>query len=322
MTATDQRLRGRTRWSSTARCERLAFYGYIGVEPEPWDALSQRRMRRGKLDEQVVVEELRAKYGEENIRTQEAVLWPSEKTPLGELHPDAYIIPERVVVEIKSHAGGEPTESDWVQLAGQTYYHPEAESGLLIIVDRNLELSAYPLVLTDSWREEIEGRAAALLEAIGAGEPPARRCAHPGEGRGRFCPFIAHCFSGWQPTPAGDFPDQELALELYQADRARKAAKEGTTEAEERYEQAKTAVLDAGLAAGESNSGPFRLKRTVIADSPRFSLAKAEQAGHAAFFQHEPLSAFVKFSGGHDRLTIERISADAPEVDYGEEAPF
>lgn len=317
--AADTRLRGRTRWSSTSRCERQAWYGYSGVEPEPPDEITQRRMRRGKLDEQVIVEELREKYGAENIRAQEAILWPDGDFPLGELHPDAYIIPEKAVVEVKSHASGEPSDSDWVQLAGQTHYHPEAESGILMVVDRDLGVNAYPLILTDDWREEVEGRAATLVTAIADSEPPPRRCLKPSDGRGRFCPFIAHCFEGWQPPPAGDFPDQELALELYAADRARAAKSEDAKEAEERYKNAKEAILAAGLSPGESNSGPFRIKRTVVEDSERVSLAKIRKAGVP--WPDEMYSPFVTFSGGHDRISIEKVGTEAAVLDYGD-APF
>ena len=39
--------------------------------------------------------------------------------------------------EIKSHSNGEPTDSDWMQLAMQVRFHPEAEQGILTIVDRD-----------------------------------------------------------------------------------------------------------------------------------------------------------------------------------------
>lgn len=301
----------------------MGYYGYIGVDPEPADPLSQRRMRRGKLDEQVVVEELREKYGVENVRAQEAILWPNNGNVLGELHPDAYIVPERAVVEIKSHADGEPTDSDWVQVAGQAHWHEEAESGWLMIVDRDLDIRAYPLVLTDGWREKVEGRAATLVTAIETGKPPERRCAHPGEARGRFCPFAAVCFDGWQPPPAGDFEETALAVEFYEADRSRRAASEFGAGAEARYRAAKEALLEAGLRPGESLSGPFRLKRTVVEDSERVSLAKIRKAGVP--WPDELYAPFTNFAGGYDRIAVERSSLDEvplPSADDDEGTPF
>ena len=313
-------LRGATRWSMLARCARQAWYAYQGEEPEPFDEKTKRRIRRGKLDEQVIVEELRERYGHDQIVTQKAVPWPDEGLPLGELHQDAFVVPEKLPVEIKSHAGGEPSEHDWIQLAGQVMYDPEADgAGLLMIVDRDLEVTAYPLVLTDGLRAEVSGRVAELAAGIESRLPPERCCAKPSEARGRFCPFAAVCFEGWTPPEAVAFDEPELALRALHAKRAYDEAKGSSEEAEREWREAREALLVAGLPEGESTCGPISIRRKHVGDSERVSLAKIRASGVP--WPDELYAPFVTFSGGHDRVSVERTGDEPVEIEFGS-VPF
>lgn len=320
MSASEQRLRGATRWSSLSRCERMAYYGYLGVEPEPFDEQTKRRVRRGKLDEQVVVEELRERYGDDDVIAQKIVPWPDEGMPLGELHTDAFVVSEKMPIEIKSHANGEPTASDWIQLAGQVRFDEDADgAGALTIADRDLNLTTYPLILTDDLRAEVDGRVATLREALEAKTPPPRRCEKPADGRGLFCPFISHCFDGWQPPPAADFDEPELAARAYLAKKALDEADAATKELKQAWEETRDALLAAGLPEGESRCGPLAIRRTVVRDSERVSLSKIRASGVP--WNDELYSPFVTFAGGHDRIRIDRVSDEPLNVDYGE-VPF
>ncbi len=300
----------------------MAFYAYQGVEPEPFDEITKRRVRRGKLDEQVVIEELREKYGADDVRAQEAVPWPDEGLPLGELHPDGYIVSEKTVVEVKSHANGEPTDSDWVQLAGQVRFHPDAEDrGMLMVVDRELVVRSYPFVLTDAWREEVEARAVTLAESLADGQPPTRRCEKPSDARGYFCPFAATCFADWVPPDPTEWGSEhaEVVNEFYAAKTADEANQGLAKVTAARLAEAKDALLAAGLPAGETVCGPLRLKHTVVADSERVSFAKLRRSGVPYAIPEE----YVDLKGGHSRVSVEKVGVGSLETpDYGEDVPF
>jgi hypothetical protein len=220
MSAVADRLRGATRWSLTSRCPRMGYYAYEGVEPVPPDELTLKRWERGRRDEEDVIRALRKKHGRKNVRLQKAVPWPDEGLPLGELHQDAFLVKERVPVEVKSHLSGGASNHDLIQLAGEVYYDTEAgDTGVLIVVDRDLNERVITVTLDEKLVEIVRGRATALAEAIANDEPPARICGKPSDGQSLMCPFISHCFEGWEPPALPRVQTEEivtLARQLYE----------------------------------------------------------------------------------------------------------
>lgn len=218
--AADTRLKGATRHSMNVRCPRMAYYAYVGVDPQEPDEDTQRRWERGKMDERWYIERLRKKHGRRNVRTQKAVPWPNEGLPLGELHEDAFIVPLAQPVEVKSHLSGGAAEHDILQLAGALLYDDEAgDAGALVVLDRDLRERITVVTLDDELREQVESRAAALVEAVLNETEPARVCEKPSDGRALMCPFIGHCFDGWEAPRLPRVETEEvvmLARQLYE----------------------------------------------------------------------------------------------------------
>src|SRR3989304_7474214 len=107
MTIAPEYLKGATRWSMASRCGRMAAYGLLGVDPEPPPPREQGRFARGRDTEEYIVRQLIAKHGDGNVIRQKAVPWPAPPAlPLGELHSDATIVPERLPAEVTASEGG------------------------------------------------------------------------------------------------------------------------------------------------------------------------------------------------------------------------
>lgn len=214
------RLKGATRWSMTARCPRMAYYAFIGVDPVEPDEETQRRFERGRMDEQWYIQRLRKKHGRRNVRTQKAVPWPDTGLPLGELHQDAFIVSLAQPVEVKSHFSGQPSAHDFIQLAGEIRYDAEAgDTGALVVLDRDLNERIITVTLDDALRQEVERRTQALLDGIVADVEPERVCCKPSDGIGHLCPFVRHCFADWDPPERPVVQSEEvvtLARQLYE----------------------------------------------------------------------------------------------------------
>lgn len=337
MTVTDDtRLRGRTRWSAAAKCPRQCAYGLLGAEPAEPDERTKRLWRRGRQLGADLANDFAAKYGEENVVREKAVAWPDTGLPLGELHTDVFIKPEKMAVEVKSSTSPASILDDAItQLGGEIRWDPEAEVGALAIVDptgwRDVEL--IPVFLTDELQERVESIAAQVVTAANGGPLPERVCQKPADGRGRFCPFIDICFKDWQaPDPLDlDSDVAQLAVELKQAQDEERQVKALVAEKEERRKELAKQLVEWDLVPGMDYVGSgVKVRRTHVNDSPRFSFSKAEKAG---MFQtpiwtpeHEALiSPFVSFSGGHDRWSVTVLSeSEAPKVAgaFGDEAPW
>jgi len=219
-TSARDRLKGATRWSMAARCPRQAFYAFQGVDPEEPDEETQRRFERGRMDEKWYVERLRKRWGRKNLRTQKAVPWPNEGLPLGELHTDAFIVPLAQPVEVKSHFAGAPTDHDLIQLAGEIFFDDDAgDTGALVVLDRDLNERILTVTLDEALRGEVQARAQALLDGVLSDEPPERVCGKPSDGRSHLCPFIEHCFQGWEQPELPRVETEDvirLARQLYE----------------------------------------------------------------------------------------------------------
>lgn len=326
--ATDTRLRGRTRWSAACRCPRQAAMGLLGHEPEPVDDQTRLLWERGKLDEQWVIDKiLEPEFGFDNIIRQKAVEWPATGLPIGELHSDAFVVSEGMPVEIKSHANGEPSDHDFVQLEGQLAFDPDAKGvGTLIVVDRNLQRQMIPVKLTDDGRARVEGIAGEVIEAGRTGVLPARTCEHPSEGRGKFCPFISDCFAGWEAPAAVEVAaeHQQLLAEAFRLKQRADRLKEPWSEAQAEYDAAKEALTALPVGSGvELAGGGVIAKRTDVAARSSFDLKEARRAGIYTGDDETRFAPFVKPVGAHTRWTLKRDeSVPLLAEDFGDEAPW
>lgn len=304
--------------------------GLLGHEPDEPTEETKLLWGRGKLDETWVVERLLVpEFGFDNIIRQKAVEWPraNGSLPIGELHGDAFVVSEGMPVEIKSRADGEPIDSDFTQLAGAIHFDPDAgDVGTLIVVDRNLGRQMIPVKLTPERVEEVETIAHDVVEAGKTGELPARVCSHPGEGIGRFCPFIAQCFAGWvAPAPQEVATDQaELLAAAFRLQEQIRVTKAPVGPLEDELKTIKAALTDLPVAAGvELRGGGVLAKRADIADRESMSLTEARKAGIFTPADEVRFGPFIKQVGGHSRWTLKRDQA-APLLaeDFGDDAPW
>lgn len=326
----DRRLQGRARWSHAARCNsgRMAALGLLGAEPAPLTERQRGRFQRGKDAQRYVGQQFEEKYGAANIEHERAVPWPTGNgsLPIGELHEDIYVASEKLIIEVKSSEQVDGIfDSALLQVKGQLHFDKEAEMGALMFVDRDYQQTdMFPVVLTDDDREEIEGIAAAVVEAGKTGELPPRICGKPGDGVQHMCPFITQCFEGWQPDPEEQRPDIEpLVAEAYLAKRALDEAKRQLKPLEERWDAARAALEETELPAGrEVLSGQVLVKRTAVAGSERFSLSKAKKLGLFTESDGERFSSVISLTSGHSRFSLEKVGDEPMDLGFGDEAPF
>ncbi len=348
MTVTDDtRLRGRTRWSMAARCPRMAYYGLIGVEDDelsPAEARLQRRLfRRGRRIGDEVMDDFSEKYGEENIVREHASVWPDDGLPLGELHADGFVIPEKMAVEVKSSTSpASIVDSAITQLAGQIRWNPDAEIGCLAIADPTgmKETALLPILLTDELTERVESIAAQVVEASRTGEPPTRVCGKPSDARGKMCPFAGHCFKDWEQPERPKVETQEvvsLARQLYEVGRLK--AMHNGNKADEAYVELE---FDKGGADGALAAlAKSKTTKGIEWLEKRVKLLLTEALGHAPEdFLHDPgeyevgplllkrnrveRAGYEVKPSSYETLTVKRIS-DAPLLDgdsFGDEAPW
>lgn len=325
ITEDPKRVAGKTRWSMAARCARMASLALLGADPAPLTAREEGRFQRGKDAQRFHGRRLTAKYGEEHVIHEKAVPWPNP-VPIGELHTDLVVVPERLAIEVKSSESVDSMfEAAMTQLAGQVHYDEDVDKGLLVFLDRDYqETDAFPLILTGEWVEIVEGIAKKVVHAGKTGELPERICARPSDGLSHLCPLIDKCFEGWEPPPAAEMKDAAaIATRAYLAKRALDSAKGELAPLEEEYDAAKQALLEAGFPEGDTIAGPVLVKHTMVRGSHTFSLAKARKSGVWTGVDDERFHAFVSQNSGHSRWTFERVG-DEP-LDLGlddDEAPF
>jgi hypothetical protein len=242
--------------------------------------------------------------------------------PAGVLHPDVFVTPERLTVEVKSSASPQSVIDDaLLQLAGQVHYDPDSEHGLLEVVSP-IDLSvveAVPLILNDEWVERIEAVAEAVVRAgaTRGAELPDRVCGKPSDGIGHFCPFVYHCFADWQPPTVEELEvDQDvvaMVARLWEIKRERKALGETDRplEAEAKEIQAQ---LDDTLAVGTYKVGPFAVK-VGARSRESFSLKKA-----AGSVPSTILDQFTSVSRWR-QYDVEKVEAGPVPHEFGE-VPF
>lgn len=334
-TAEDTRLRGRARWSMTARCARMAAYALVGETPEEPDEDTKHFWIRGKYDETWWIEnKLAPKVGGlQNIIREKAVPWPNTGLPVGELHQDAYVIPEKMPYEIKSHFDGSIMDSDYLQAKGEIYFDEdiptvpdEPKVGALVVINRNLKWEAVPIFVTDEDVIEIEARAAAVIHAGKTGELPARVCEKKGDARGKLCPFAEKCFAGVEKLDPKHLDGDIglLAIELMHVQNEERAARKIATEAEGRRKEIAERLAAYDLEPGvEYNGAGVKVKRTHVNDVEWLSFGKLKKAGALTDDLEAQLRPFIKPSGAHDRWTIQPSGdGELVDADFGDEAPW
>lgn len=313
----------------TARCARMAAYGLLGETPAEPDEDTKHLWLRGKMDETWWIEnKLAPKVGGlDNIIREKAIPWPND-LPVGELHQDAFVIPEAMPYEIKSHANGSIMDSDFLQLKGEIHYDTDVTEkvGALVVIDRNLKWEALPVFVTDEDIVEIEARAAAVIHAGKTGELPDRVCEKPADARGHLCPFADTCFAGWQkPDPKHlDGDVALLAIELMHAQAKESAARKIVDEAETERKAIGERLAEWDLVPGLEYVGSgVKVKRTHVDATEKLSLKKVREAGAWTPEISAQLGPFVKPSGAHDRWSVKPDGdAGIDEDDFGDEAPF
>jgi hypothetical protein len=298
----------------------MGAYGLLGVDPSEPNERQQGLMRRGRHLGAERYERWALQYGADNVIPEQAVPWPA-----GTLHPDVYVIPEKLVVEVKSSASpGSIIDDAIVQCAGQVYWHPEAEKGLVEVVSPiDLQVvEQIPVLLNDEWRERLEAIAADVVRAgvTHGRDLPDRVCRKPSDGIGKFCPFIDHCFDGWTPPSLDEIEADEAIIarvaRLHAIKQRRKLLAEHDKPLETEQKQIQ-ADLEDELPVGKLLVGGY-----AVALSPRsrenFSLKKARASVPADIL--DPFTSHTNFTV----YSVEKVDPDAVVVgdDFGDAAPW
>lgn len=308
------------RASELTRCARMAALRGRGAEQAEHDEQTLRYFARGHLYTDYVCRQLEAKHGKDAIEREVEIHWP-----LGVGHADAYVKPEKLLVEIKSTVAPATSSPMFdmavAQLRFYLRFHPEAEQGALYLINPS-DLSGedvYVVRLTDEDREQIDAAVQEVKAALDGGELPARVCAKPGQARGRLCSFAEACFDGWtppEPTELSDPDAADAAARLVALKIAERPLKEQLAALEEGRKEAQAELAEL-VEVGESLVGPWLVKRTHVSRAPSFSVKAFEAAGHSI----EPLAEFFKPGAEYDTFKVER-SETSTELDYGAEAPW
>lgn len=326
MSATADRLRGRVRWSLTARCPRAATMAMLGHEPaEPSDYM-RRVWTRGKQLGEYMAERFEETHGRDNIIREKAIAWPTSGLPLGELHTDIVVIPERLAVEVKSsHSPDSLIDDALRQLAGEVHWDPDVDHGALALIDPiDLSEQVLPFVLTPEAVEEVESLAALVAAGAKTGVLPPCVCATPGACRGKWCMYTDAAWEGWEPPAAETLGGAaaELATEAWQALRLKRAHKQASEKADETFKEITAQLLDLGVTPGrEYLSGPLRLLASPVKGRKTFSLSRAEKLNLWTDADDSRFHDLITVGDGHVRWTIQMEGEQPLVIDFGE-APF
>lgn len=307
------------RASEIARgCNRMSVLRALGHEPVQHDTETLEFFSRGSLFEEYVVRQLIAKHGRDNVRRQVEI-----QHPLGTGHADALIIPERLLVEIKSTTAGTLTtpvfENGVNQLRFYLRFCDEADEGALMMINPSTlkPVEVFTVRLTVDDIAEIDAQLAEIQAAIEAQELPPRVCTKPGQARGMMCSFGEVCFQDWEPPPTRSLDDPvaiDLAERIAALSKGEHPHKDSIKTLKAARDEAQD-ELSEYIDYGETQVGQYLVKRWRVNGKRSVSVKALEAAGFDA-------SPFATTGEGHDRFEV-RL-ADAPvagEVDYGD-VPF
>lgn len=284
-------------------------------------------MARGRDAGRYFARQMAAKHGEENVHFEFPVAWPaSPELPVGELHVDVAVMNERLAVEAKNSIWIDSLfDAAVLQVAGAVYFSEHFDSGLVVFLDHDYQIThEFPVVLTPELEETIQTITAEILEAGKTRNVPERVCQKPGDARGHFCPFAEHCFEGWEPPLPVERPDfSQLASEGWVIQRDLKTAKGNVAEIQARWDEWKALAIASEVPAGETLAGNIRMKRTDRKGRETFSMSKARKAGAWTPLHDEIFAPFTKIGEESTTFDLIRTEAGVPlDLDYGEDAPF
>lgn len=307
------------RWSSAVICARRAVYEGTGAPREPISPQLARIFRRGRFIGEAISRDIAASLEEQGRPPGEAereIPWP-RALPIGVGHADHYVPDVKTLIEVVSTADGDLPSHKPKQLTGYVLNDPEAEAGLVLSIDpTTYEERVYPIDV-EGLRAEVEEIQARVVHGLKTGKLPGRAMTEAGElvesptQRPCFdCPFRRTCWTGHEPYPVGQLPEKVHADLLRLADLEDRAAADARVaelpEIKEEIGAIREKLRGLLLPGADYRGGDIGIKRSEVKPSRRFSLAKAETAGHAI---PDHLLPFVSESGGHDRWHIRRLES-------------
>jgi hypothetical protein len=306
------------RASEVARgCDRMSVGRALGWESGEPDDEQKEWFSRGHLFEWYYGKQLDAKHGPENIVRQ-----PSFEHPLGVGHSDFLIVPERLLVEVKSTQAGTlstPVFDNGVeQLRIAIHFHPDAGKGALVMLNPSTLRAAevYEVVNTPEDDDRIEEMFARIAAHIEAETLPERVCHKPGNARGMLCPFAVTCFEGWEEPQPYEVTDPEavrlaaLITTIQMKERLATAEVKGL---EEQKKEAKRHLSEFLPEKGESVVGPFAVQTWPVKGQVKVNAKALAAAG----IDPAPFS-----TKGNDRVEVRvSLAEEAGDVEYGS-VPF
>ncbi len=322
--ATLQGSRPMLRWSSARDCARKAVYEATGAPARERYDSEERILFRGKRLGRDYGDLLALKYGEDALERERKIVWP-----LGVGHADIYLRETKTIIEVLSsaHASDAMRLSKLLQLVGYLEHDPEADNGVLVVLNPS-DYSEDRTVVSqrsDAYKalvEEMRDRIAALQEWDATGDLPARVCAKPADARSHFCLHADHCFEGWerpqleQVTASAELV--EAVAEFAEASAGQQAADREARGFAARKREAQAVIEAAELPAGMAlQVGPFKLTRTSVQRKPTFEWEKAELAG---VFEPGLYGDYFKPGASYSTFKTERVDHSGDE--FGEDSPF
>jgi hypothetical protein len=310
-----------------ARCVTAAVFQGRGADEAEPETEAREWFFRGHVFEEIVMRQIEAKHGKENVQRQVVIPIPG----IGEGHADGYLIPEKALIEIKSTVAAYPNSDTFQfgveQLRRYLAYHGEAEKGYLYMVDpsRMKPADVYTVVLTDEDRERIEGERKYVADGaeredvmLASHGDEWRPCTRPSQARSRLCPFADVCFEGWQHEPAAEITEAQAldAASRLHAIKTEKRQHAAAIRALEEGERAAQAELGEYVEPGEAIVGPYAVKRTHVVMQPKFSVRAYEAAGN----EMDDLADYFTAGSEYDKWTVGKAE-QAGDTDFGE-APF
>jgi hypothetical protein len=292
------------RWSSAVMCPRKAYYEAVDAPRREWTPVELQRFRRGRVWEEAVVADVVDGFRRQGRRPrrQEEVAWPISD-PIGTGHMDCYIPSERTVVEVVSNAGGQLPAYKCLQVAGYALNHPNAEQAFVLSVDTHSgDDPTYPIDLA-ALEPKVRAIEDAVVTGVRAGSPPDRVCRTPVDGPAQMCPFVDHCFDGWQwPSFEELLADAKELEQLADAEDNVGSLRADLKTAEQARNELRDRLRPLIPPNEEGMAGNIRVKRTV-SERTSFSLSDARKAGHDLPRKLQP---FIGTSE-QERWTVKRI---------------
>ncbi|MBA2707203.1 MAG: hypothetical protein H0U59_05300 [Gemmatimonadaceae bacterium] len=308
-----------------ARCVTAAVFQGRGEAEAPHPPEAEEYFWRGNVFEEIVMRQIEAKHGKENVERQVEIPIPG----IGTGHADGYLKTEKALLEIKSTTSPYPNSDTFAfgvaQLQRYIAYHPEAEKGYLYMVDPNRMRAAEvrEVALTEEDFFRIEAERVEIVEQVAGNAPLAlhgserRPCTRPSQARNRFCPFAAVCFDGWEEPVPNIVSDPEamrlarLVRDIEFEERDHKAALKVT---EPLKRDAKAALSEYCPEKGESVVGPFLVKTWTVSGTVKVS----DRALRAAGIDPAPFS-----TRNPDQIRVQvSESEEHGDIDFGDDTPF